>query len=98
MKTSSPEVDPIASRGCGAVALTLSSGRSLISKEEPYMHKATIVQFEITGADSQALQRFYRLLFGWQLRDTPTPGYRLTSARRAKLSAPAIAACQSRRS
>jgi predicted enzyme related to lactoylglutathione lyase len=43
------------------------------------MHKAAVVQFEITGRDSTALKRFYGSLFGWDMRQTPTPGYRLTA-------------------
>ncbi|MBV8715264.1 MAG: hypothetical protein JO020_20860 [Chloroflexi bacterium] len=39
------------------------------------MSTPAVVQFEITGADSANLQRFYGSLFGWQANPTGTPGY-----------------------
>ena len=42
------------------------------------MNKPTVVQFEITGRDAQALQHFYASLFGWDMRGRP--GYERTSA------------------
>jgi predicted enzyme related to lactoylglutathione lyase len=39
------------------------------------MNKPAVVQFEITGQDSAALQRFYSGLFGWEIHPTTTPGY-----------------------
>jgi predicted enzyme related to lactoylglutathione lyase len=50
------------------------------------MHHATVVQVEITGKDSDALRRFYGSLFGWPMRETPTPGYRLTAMDRSGIS------------
>lgn len=40
---------------------------------------ARVVQFEITGRDSDGLQRFYAALFGWELKEL-SPGYGRTSA------------------
>jgi predicted enzyme related to lactoylglutathione lyase len=39
------------------------------------MATATVVQFEITGRDGEALNRFYAGLFGWEMQRTGTPGY-----------------------
>jgi uncharacterized protein len=35
-----------------------------------------IVHFEILGHEGPSLVRFYRDLFGWELRDVPMNGYR----------------------
>ena len=37
-----------------------------------------VVQFEVTGRDSEQLQRFYGALFDWQFHDTGTAGYART--------------------
>ena len=34
-----------------------------------------VVHFEITGADSGALQQFYGDLFGWKIKNMPEMGY-----------------------
>jgi predicted enzyme related to lactoylglutathione lyase len=39
------------------------------------MPTPTVVQFEITGRDGDALSRFYARLFGWEMQETGTPGY-----------------------
>ena len=44
------------------------------------MAKPAVVHFEITGQDSAALQRFYAGLFGWEMQETPMPGYRIVAA------------------
>jgi predicted enzyme related to lactoylglutathione lyase len=40
------------------------------------MAKPAVVQFEVTGKDSATLKRFYGILFGWEMHESPvTPGY-----------------------
>jgi predicted enzyme related to lactoylglutathione lyase len=39
------------------------------------MNGPAVVQFEITGKDSAALQRFYARLFDWEIHQTGTPSY-----------------------
>src|SRR5215469_12776903 len=36
--------------------------------QELTMHKAAVLQFEITGTDTAALKRFYASLFGWHIQ------------------------------
>jgi hypothetical protein len=57
------------------------------------MQHASIVQFEITGEDSAELQRFYARLFGWPMRESPTPGYRLVPAGRPGIPGGAGSRC-----
>jgi predicted enzyme related to lactoylglutathione lyase len=45
------------------------------------MAQPAVIQFEITGANSDVLQRFYADLFGWNMQSTGTPGYARTLAR-----------------
>jgi uncharacterized protein len=47
-------------------------------QEGNVVDKPKVVQFEITGRDNAALQRFYEGLFGWELQGRE--GYRRTSA------------------
>jgi predicted enzyme related to lactoylglutathione lyase len=40
------------------------------------MAKPAVVQFEVTGKDSASLKRFYGILFGWEMHESPiTPAY-----------------------
>ena len=45
------------------------------------MASGAVVHFEITGKDSADLKRFYGILFGWVMRETPSlPGYYVIAA------------------
>jgi predicted enzyme related to lactoylglutathione lyase len=45
-------------------------------KERDTVAKPAVVQFEVTGKDSADLKRFYAILFGWEMHESPiTPGY-----------------------
>jgi predicted enzyme related to lactoylglutathione lyase len=51
-----------------------------------HVHKARVVQFEISGADSRRLATFYSQFFGWETVESPMSGYYLVGRASAGLA------------